>query len=54
VKSTEAVDAMARRLREAGLPTSVEENVTCCYAVQSKVWASDPDGNKWEVIRVNL
>jgi catechol 2,3-dioxygenase-like lactoylglutathione lyase family enzyme len=49
VKSTEAVDAMARRLREAGLPTSVEENVTCCYAVQSKVWASDPDGNKWEV-----
>jgi hypothetical protein len=23
--------------------------VTCCYAVQNKVWATDPDGNKWEV-----
>ena len=23
--------------------------MTCCYAVQDKVWAVDPDGNKWEV-----
>ena len=23
--------------------------MTCCYAVQDKVWAADPDGNKWEV-----
>ena len=23
--------------------------MTCCYAVQNKVWATDPDGNKWEV-----
>ena len=22
--------------------------MTCCYAVQNKVWATDPDGNKWE------
>ena len=32
-----------------GLETAAEENVTCCYAVQNKVWATDPDGNKWEV-----
>lgn len=49
VKSTIAVKEVADRLREAGLETAVEENVTCCYAVQNKVWASDPDGNKWEV-----
>lgn len=23
--------------------------MTCCYAVQNKVWATDPDGNRWEV-----
>ena len=49
VKSTEAVEEVADRLKEAGLETAVEENVTCCYAVQNKVWATDPDGNKWEV-----
>lgn len=49
VKSTEAVVKAADRLQEAGLDTRAEENVTCCYAVQNKVWATDPDGNKWEV-----
>lgn len=49
VKSTGAVGTFAVRLKEAGLLASVEENVTCCYAVQNKVWATDPDGNKWEV-----
>lgn len=49
VKSVEAVQSVARRLTEAGLAVRPEEHVTCCYAVQSKVWAVDPDGNKWEV-----
>lgn len=49
VKSTEAVRAMAERLEKAGLATRTEDNVTCCYAVQNKVWATDPDGNPWEV-----
>lgn len=49
VKSTDAVGKVGGRLTEAGLQTAVEENVTCCYAVQNKVWATDPDGNKWEV-----
>jgi catechol 2,3-dioxygenase-like lactoylglutathione lyase family enzyme len=49
VKSTEAVRDFASRLNEAGLKTAIEDNVTCCYAVQDKVWVSDPDGNKWEV-----
>ena len=49
VKSVAAVEEAVRRLREARLATRDEENVTCCYAVQTKVWAEDPDGNKWEV-----
>jgi catechol 2,3-dioxygenase-like lactoylglutathione lyase family enzyme len=49
VKSTDAVGTAADRLRDAGLETAVEDNVSCCYAYQHKVWATDPDGNKWEV-----
>ena len=49
VKSTAAVEAVAARLKGAGLATAAEDAVTCCYAVQNKVWATDPDGNKWEV-----
>jgi catechol 2,3-dioxygenase-like lactoylglutathione lyase family enzyme len=52
VKSTEAVREMNDRLTAAGIPTEVEENVTCCYAVQNRIWLTDPDGNKWEVFVV--
>ena len=46
------VKAMDERFRAAGYPTRVEEQTTCCYAVQDKVWATDPDGNSWEVFVV--
>jgi len=52
VKSTAAVNALAQRLAAAGLATRVETNVTCCYAVQNKIWVTDPDGNPWEVFVV--
>jgi hypothetical protein len=26
--------------------------VDCCYALQDKTWARDPDGNEWEVFVV--
>ncbi len=52
VKSTDAVLAMKDRVAAAGLPMTVEENVSCCYAVQDKIWVADPDGNKWEVFVV--
>jgi len=50
--SPEAVRAAERRLRKAGLVSGTEDQVTCCYAVQDKVWAVDPDGNAWEVFAV--
>jgi catechol 2,3-dioxygenase-like lactoylglutathione lyase family enzyme len=49
VKSSQAIEQVAERLAAAGIQTRAENNVTCCYAVQNKVWATDPDGNKWEV-----
>lgn len=49
LKSTAAVKEIANRLTKDGFDTEVEDHVTCCYAVQNKVWATDPDGNKWEV-----
>jgi catechol 2,3-dioxygenase-like lactoylglutathione lyase family enzyme len=52
VKSTAAVKCIVERLAAAEVPSRVEEGVTCCYAVQNKVWATDPDGNQWEVFVV--
>jgi catechol 2,3-dioxygenase-like lactoylglutathione lyase family enzyme len=52
VSSTDDVRDAVRRLSEAGLATDVEEGTTCCYAVQDKVWVTDPDGNRWEVFVV--
>ena len=48
---TEVTEATAR-LSGQGLDTRVEEETTCCYALQDKVWVSDPDGAPWEVYTV--
>jgi hypothetical protein len=52
VGSTEDVSAAQARLADQGLETATEENVSCCYAVQDKVWVSDPDGAPWEIYTV--
>ncbi len=52
VASTGDVDEARRRFEAAGLLTASEENTTCCYALQDKVWVEDPDGNSWEVFVV--
>ena len=52
VASTAEVGAAQARLSGEGLPTATEENVTCCYAVQDKVWVDDPDGAPWEIYTV--
>ncbi|MGE0487983.1 MAG: ArsI/CadI family heavy metal resistance metalloenzyme [Vulcanimicrobiota bacterium] len=45
--SVELVE-IQRRLEEAGVTTIREEGVECCYALQTKFWAHDPDGLPWE------
>jgi len=49
VTSTEEVTAATHRLAAEGLETVVEEDTTCCYAVQDKVWVSGPGQEPWEV-----
>lgn len=52
VESTEDVLAIGKRWTENGLLTSDEMQTDCCYALQDKIWVSDPDGNSWEVFTV--
>jgi catechol 2,3-dioxygenase-like lactoylglutathione lyase family enzyme len=52
VFSTDEVTAAQSRLADDGLATATEENVTCCFAVQDKVWVDDPDGAPWEIYTV--
>ncbi|OEJ49600.1 ArsI/CadI family heavy metal resistance metalloenzyme [Streptomyces agglomeratus] len=49
VDSTEAVHAATTLLREAGLATAEENDTTCCYALQDKVWVHGPGQEPWEV-----
>lgn len=51
VENTDEVQAATTRLSDEGLATATESG-TCCYAVQDKVWVTDPDGAPWEVYTV--
>lgn len=51
VSSTE-VAAAKHRLQVQGLKTRTENQVDCCYAVQDKVWVTDPDNAPWEIYTV--
>jgi catechol 2,3-dioxygenase-like lactoylglutathione lyase family enzyme len=50
VMSTDEVAAHQARLTGEGIAT-VEENGTCCFANQDKVWLDGPDG-AWEIYTV--
>jgi catechol 2,3-dioxygenase-like lactoylglutathione lyase family enzyme len=52
VEDTALVTTAAARLSELGLATDAEENTTCCYAVQDKVWVTGPGRERWEVYTV--
>jgi hypothetical protein len=52
VFSTDEVVAATRYLSDSGLAIRLEENTTCCFAVQDKVWVDGVDGSPWEVYTV--
>lgn len=52
VSDTQQVTAAATRLAGEGLATDIEEQTTCCYAVQDKVWVTGPGAERWEVYTV--
>lgn len=53
VETEEDVERAIVRLEAAGLAASVEREETCCYANQTKVWATDPEGRRWEIYTVH-
>ncbi len=53
VKSVEQVQSYFGRLRNLQIDIkATEKDVACCFSVQTKIWASDPDGNHWEIFVV--
>jgi catechol 2,3-dioxygenase-like lactoylglutathione lyase family enzyme len=52
VESGDQVHTATTRLSELGLFVTVENDTTCCYAVQDKVWVHGPGGEAWEVYTV--
>ncbi|MGA5452736.1 ArsI/CadI family heavy metal resistance metalloenzyme [Streptomyces umbrinus] len=49
VDTTDAVHAATARLSAEGLTTAEENDTTCCYALQDKVWVHGPGQESWEV-----
>jgi catechol 2,3-dioxygenase-like lactoylglutathione lyase family enzyme len=49
VTSTDEVGQAAERLKTAGLATFEENDTSCCYALQDKVWVTAPGNEPWEV-----
>lgn len=49
VFTTQEVTDATARLTDAGLITLTEEDTTCCYALQDKVWVHGPGAEPWEV-----
>ncbi|MGW4162569.1 ArsI/CadI family heavy metal resistance metalloenzyme [Streptomyces sp. NPDC004788] len=43
------VTAATDRLKGAGLATFEENDTSCCYALQDKVWVTGPGREPWEV-----
>jgi len=52
VEDTGRVHEAQTRLADEGLATATEDGVTCCYALQDKVWVDAPDGEPWEIYTV--
>jgi catechol 2,3-dioxygenase-like lactoylglutathione lyase family enzyme len=52
VETTAEVTEATARLSALGLRTAVENDTTCCYALQDKVWVHGPGAEPWEVYTV--
>jgi catechol 2,3-dioxygenase-like lactoylglutathione lyase family enzyme len=54
VNSTDAVLEAKERLSTRGLATFDEMGTDCCYALQDKIWITDPNGYRWEIFVVKV
>jgi catechol 2,3-dioxygenase-like lactoylglutathione lyase family enzyme len=46
------VEAVIREIEPRGVVDRIDRDESCCYAKKSTVWASDPQGLRWEFYRV--
>ena len=53
VESSDELQDVYRRLKQAERPVLEEGMTTCCYARSEKSWISDPDGVVWEAFFTN-
>lgn len=49
VTSIDHLRAIQERLKAVGARIGQQDDVKCCYALQSKLWITDPDQTLWEV-----
>ena len=49
VEATQQVTAATDRFKEASLVTFEQNDTSCCYALQDKVWVQGPGQEPWEV-----
>ena len=49
VGSKEEMESRLEIARKQGIVSKEEIGTSCCFAVQDKFWADDPDGIQWEV-----
>lgn len=52
VFSTDEVREATSYFHQVGLTTDIENETTCCFATQNKVWVDGPDASRWEVYTV--
>jgi hypothetical protein len=52
VETADHVAAAQQRLAAEGMATATENDVSCCYARQDKVWVDGPDAEPWEIYTV--
>jgi catechol 2,3-dioxygenase-like lactoylglutathione lyase family enzyme len=52
VEGSNQVAAATARFRSEGLAAATEDQVSCCFALQDKVWVDAPDGEPWEIYTV--
>ena len=48
VDQKEGLNDVEKRLDRNGVADEVEEETTCCFATQDKVWSTEPQGLHWE------
>lgn len=49
VVTVEQLRAIQERLKKVGARIGQQDDVKCCYALQTKIWVTDPDQTMWEI-----